>query len=279
MKNLILPIAIASILAGCNGLNDAGKGLVMENIQKDTVFHIQNKDKNPALKIYIDVEMPTSYSDQTLLTLFQEVISKNLIGIDTISLNPSKAIKLYIDKWDNDYKSLEKDFSKASVNDTLEEYTTNINSFNWEVGLKGQTKYLGNNIISYLIENRTLLDGSSICTIYNKGVNISMINGKEIELNDIMIDDYEEMLLPCIIDKIKSINKLSSSDNLESIGYFGVDEICVSHNILIEEDGITFIYNQGEIAAKVIGNIKVKMSYDELAFVMKEDSPVSNFAN
>lgn len=272
MGKFYLIILMAAFLSACSGTKeDVAKSVKFENFTKDTVCYISSSTNAPSLKVRVEAELPVTCPNVELLSQMQKLVGSAIIGHDTTAIVPDKTLGMYVQKCVNDYKSLEKEYN--IIKDTLAEGNIVPNSFNWEIGLKGVVSYSDKGILCYQTEKETFTDGEHRSNFINC-YNISVVDGHIIGLNDIFDDNYEEIITPSIISKLKEQYK---SDNLSSIGFFDEDEICPSQNFSIDNEGITFIYNPGDIALKGLGGIKVNLSFQELTVVVKPESFIMEF--
>ena len=72
------------------------------------------------------------------------------------------------------------------------------------------------------------------------------------------------------MDGGNSTDQITDDDAKDN--YFKFDEIRLNSNFHLGVDGITFIYDQYEIAAYVFGAISIKFSYHELKPFLKKSS-------
>ena len=63
------------------------------------------------------------------------------------------------------------------------------------------------------------------------------------------MDNYQDNLARILVDQIAKQNNVSDAKELENIGFFSVDEIFPDRNFLVDETGITYSFNEYEIAA------------------------------
>ena len=66
-----------------------------------------------------------------------------------------------------------------------------------------------------------------------------------------------DSLAQILIDHIAKQNKVENPKDLENIGFFSVEEIFPNGNFLVDEDGITYTFNEYEIAAYVVRETNV----------------------
>ena len=94
---------------------------------------------------------------------------------------------------------------------------------------------------------------------------------------DIFIGNYQDELSRLLVKHIAKQNKVEDPKELENIGYFSVDEISPNGNFLIDDRGITYTFNEYEIAAYVIGVTNVFLPFEELQSLIRADGPLSKF--
>ena len=59
---------------------------------------------------------------------------------------------------------------------------------------------------------------------------------------------------------------------------FSIDEIFPNGNFLIDDNGITYTFNEYEIAAYVVGATNVHLPYEEIQYLLKKESPIAHLA-
>ena len=112
---------------------------------------------------------------------------------------------------------------------------------------------------------------------YNHFV-IDLKNGKKLKEEDIFIDSYQEQLAAILVAQIAKQNNVTDPKELENMGFFSVDEIYPNNNFLIDETGITYTFNEYEIAAYVVGPIHVHIPFEDVQLLLKQDSPIASLA-
>ena len=79
---------------------------------------------------------------------------------------------------------------------------------------------------------------------------------------------------PIFVDSDPNTYNMNPKD-LENIGFFSVEEIFPNGNFLVDEDGITYTFNEYEIAAYVVRETNVFLPYAEILYLLKKDSPIA----
>jgi hypothetical protein len=100
--------------------------------------------------------------------------------------------------------------------------------------------------------------------------NYSIEDGKELELNDILVKEYSDKLNSIADRFYRERNKLSAKDSLTKIGWYG-DNFILSDNFAIRREGLEFLYNPYEIKPHIAGITKFLLPYSRIASIMKSD--------
>jgi hypothetical protein len=98
--------------------------------------------------------------------------------------------------------------------------------------------------------------------------------GELITEREIFLDDFEDDMAQILVKKLAGQNEVKQVEELESIGYLSIDEIYPNDNFSIDETGITYFFNEYEIAAYVIGTSIIHLTFDEIKHLLRENSPI-----
>ncbi|MDR1809055.1 MAG: RsiV family protein [Prevotella sp.] len=93
--------------------------------------------------------------------------------------------------------------------------------------------------------------------------------------DSLFADGYEKILNIIFKAKLLEANAVETVEQLERLGYFGVDELMPNGNFLVDEKGITYTFNKGEYSALLLDEITIFIPKEELAPLLKENSPLS----
>ena len=137
--------------------------------------------------------------------------------------------------------------------------------------------YNKNNILSFQVR-QTGNKGGGIPLESYKNCAINLKTGKILTENDIFKSGYEKQLRLLFIASLIDQNGVRTIDDLEDLGYFDVEEIVPNRNFLVDDAGITYIFNRGEYAAYPLNAQVVFLSYDALRPLLKENTVVSKLA-
>lgn len=95
--------------------------------------------------------------------------------------------------------------------------------------------------------------------------------GAVIHLADVLRPGYERHLTAMIVDQLAHRYKVRNLKQLQdSLTIFAWTNPYIPDNYIINEEGITLIYNQDEIAAHVMGEIRVAFNKKQLAKLLRK---------
>lgn len=277
-----LPVRIASILlflalvAGCK--NDSKKSkenpIAFDSIQVDRTYHLLANDSNPNCNLQIKFIYPVKYKDPEILKKVRQIFVETYFGDESASLSPEEAVKKYTEEYIGAYKDLEPDYAedrekaKASDEQVGAWYSYYETSGN-------EIAFNRSDILSFSIFQENYTGGAHGAHACNNHV-VNLKTGKLVTERDIFVDDYQDTLAALLVGKIAGENGVKDPKELENAGFFSVDEIYPNGNFLVDDAGITYTFNEYEIAAYVVGQTHVFLSYPELQMILRKDSPISH---
>jgi hypothetical protein len=103
---------------------------------------------------------------------------------------------------------------------------------------------------------------------------IDLTTGNPITEKELFTEGYEDALAKLLVRELTKIAEVKDARELEEIGYFAIDEIYPNDNFAIDETGITYYFNEYEIAAYFVGTTSIHLSFDEISHLLREDNPI-----
>ncbi len=271
-------IAVGAILCYFSSCQFSPKTKNDNNVKFDSIkieksYHMLGDKENPNCDLNIEFVYPVS-ADKDRLPMLQKDFVSAFFGHDYDSLPPKQAIKKYADTYIAEYKDMEQDFIDSKKEHGVDEIRNWYSAYET---FSNQIKFNKDDILSFTIyyENYTGGAHGSHCTSHYV---IDLENGQFVKEEDIFVEDYQSKLSQIIIHQLTKNYKLSSPEELEDEGIFSVDEIYPNNNFYVDETGITYTYNEYEIAPYVVGAITVHLSYDQIELLLKPDSPITRIS-
>jgi len=259
---------------GNNAKKEMDNNIRFDSLSINETYHIMDIETNPSCSLQVKFIYPVDFKDKEILTKIQQQFIVSYFGEDYANNSPQDAIKLYLEKYINDFKLQENDFLIDQQNHQSDPSESLYS--NYEI-LNNDILYNQNNLISLII-NRVYYKGGAHDAHSHINYVIDLTTGKRITENEIFVDDYKEDLANIIVNEIAQNNNVAKADDLENMGYFDIEEIFPNKNFYIDDKGINYTFNEFDIAAYVVGPIYVHIPYEKIRHLLRIESPISNIA-
>ena len=275
-KSLIM---FGIILTGCRNpvINQAAMDnpVLFDTILTSERYHLLGDSTNPYCSLESSFIYPSDYPDKEMLQQLQKHFLTSFFGEDNASSDPQTAMDSYAKKYVNSYKELEQEpalFSPESRQNTLVE-----SMFTYYEISSNEIHFNQYNLLSYSDFIEFYTGGAHGKHAYNNHV-LSLLTGEPLNEQDIFIDGFQDELAEIIVHFIAKDHEATLPEELENMGYFNVKEIYPNNNFYVDADGITYTYNEYEIAAYYIGKTDVLLPFEAIRHLIREDSPVTPLA-
>ena len=246
--------------------------VVFDTIQEDKTQSVDYKKSKLNCNLHIEFTYPVSCKKSFRLSDLQKLFIEKIFPPQFVDLSPQDAVNNFSVQYIRDFQSIKfKDFFDDDY--ILEDE----NNFIYELNLENEILYNRNNFISFIVKNTNYEGGAhgSNC-IY--GYVIDLDSGKFLTEEDFAGTNYKKNLSSIIIQKIAATKGLGDVSQLESIGYNAIEDIAPNENFIIDDKGITYYFNEYEIAAYFVGITEVFISYEELKSYITNENPISSLA-
>jgi len=270
---LIFSLMFSVLCTSCNRKSKSNDyEVVFDSIQIDKVESIDYKKSKINCNLHILFKYPVEYSESSMLDDLQSIFIEKFLPSQYSNLLPKEALDNFATQYIKDFKSLK-------VEEFFEEdfLLEDENAFLYELSLENEIIYNKNNIISFVVKNTNYEGGAhgscSIC-----GYVIDLNTGKILSEENFAGINYKKNLSPILASKIAAAKDLNNILELESNGYTSIEDIIPNDNFTIDDKGITYYFNEYEIAAYYVGITEVFIPYEELRPFIINDNPVSSLA-
>lgn len=160
----------------------------------------------------------------------------------------------------------------SDVADASEEECGNATS-KVDIQVKVYPVYNRNGVLSMCFEEVVKKDGvpSLAHTYFNYDVEKCSVldNGEFVESS---IDELAQLLR----NKLMEQNKVTTPEELNSIGYFDIENLNVSSNFYFTEDGVVWSYKPQELTVDANVEPTIMVPFAELVQFVKEESAINN---
>ncbi len=277
VKTFFVWIVAVGLLSACG--SDARK--VKENdIRFDTIalkesYHIKNIETNPGCSLQINFVFPVEYQNQQVLKAVQQQFVRAFLGDDYMQASPREAVNQYAENYLNDFKKRETDFESD-----VEEHGSEPNDewySSYEI-LSDSIYYNQNDLLSMVVLKEYDTGGAAHNAHHYTNRVIDLRTGERVTEAAVFIEDYQDDLAKIIVDAIALYNNVDKVSDLENIGFFNINEIYPNKNFYVDEVGITYTFNEYEIAAYVVGATSVRIPYEKIRHLLRKESPIAHIA-
>lgn len=273
-KYLVAFFLLSLLATGCKTGNKqaADNDIKFDSIHVEKTYHLLDKPENPNCNLQLSFIFPEKYADKEILKKIQKQFVLSYFGENYENMSPEEAATQYTEDYLKAYKELEDDF-KTELAKSDESPVGAWFSY-YEMS-SDDIAYNKNDLLCYTVNFENYTGGAHGAHSFTNRV-LNLKTGEPVTETDIFIENYQDELAQIIIDHITKQNNVENSKELENIGFFSVDEIFPNGNFLVDDNGITYTYNEYEIAAYVVGATNVHLPFSEIGHLLKKDSPIAH---
>ena len=254
---------------------DAENDIKFDSIAVSEKYYLLGDSTNPFCTLESSFIFPSDYKDKEAYNDLISYFIYSFFGEDSVAASPKAAMNNYIQKYITDYKELESDF--ITETEILGRKPSQESWFAYYEMSSNEILYNKCDLLSYSVSIEYYTGGAHGGHGYNNHV-LNLKTGKKLDETDIFIENYEIELSQLIINAIATDNNVSNPVELEGIGYFNVAEIYPNNNFYVDESGITYTFNEYEIASYAIGRTDVFLPYETISHLLRNDSPIAPIA-
>ena len=260
-RNIILTMLSAFLLYACGGKSTASfEGMEFDSIVIDTVAKLGKAENAPSCQLRLSIQYAKGKNAQK----FNDTLLRSGILVpDYFSLSDEKmSVKAIVDS-----------FACRFVADYLRDYGTlyqadmaHADSYRYDLKVTTSTHNGGDDILNYVANIYTFGGGAH-------GINQTLVRNFDMKtchmltLEDVFISDVA--IKDMIVEKLIKQFDVDSFDQLKEMFIFADGQVYVPDNFILEDDKVTFIYCEDEIAPHEIGEIRVEFDKSDLKSYMR----------
>lgn len=252
--------------------------------------HLDNDSTRPFCDISVNFVYPVK-SAKTNLDTLQRFFVSNMFGPSFEDLKPLAAVEAYISNYIDNYSHDAYTYSE-SVSDMEElnalipgidvddsEHEIDKLFYSYYESLSDSITFNQHGILSFQIkQSNSKGESASYYVSYSNHV-INLNTGDQITEYDIFNAGYDKALQELIITSLLEQNGVKTIDELEDLGFFGINEIVPNKNFLLNDKGIIYTYNKGEYSAYQLTAPQVFIPYNVIRSLLRENTIVSKLAD
>lgn len=290
---LAVSVFLLLLLTSCH-TGEKNFTLKTNQVEFDTLIveqkqYLQNDTANPFCELNVHFVYPVSISGADLKKM-QQLFIVNTFGQVYNDYTPEEAIEKYKKDFfenyeadahifQNDLHGVENYVTPISQNfdSEYEEELKQSEFYSYHETLTTKIHFNKNNLLSFQLFRTNNKGGSATYSAYNNYV-INLQTGNLVTENDLFIGGYDVALQQLFAAKLLQQNNVKTIYDLEDLGYFGIEEIMPNRNFLIDDKGVTYIFNKGEYSAYLLDAPEIFIPFEDLKMLLRENTLVSKLA-
>jgi len=223
-----------------------------------------------SLDIDVSLEYPIKYSDAEILKKVRKIVLLDFYPeADSVYESPIEAINAYVKDYKKFFKESESEYSEDSTNTESEDLFSGVP---WNNVEKMIVQYNGDDLFSYTIFSDRYTGGAHGGKTFLNTV-IDMKTGEKITEDDLFSESSKPLIVNMIVDKIMQKYKVSKPNELQDVGFFDASEIGLNKNFYLNKKGLTYTFNEYEIAAYAVGTTEILLGFNEISDFLKPGCP------
>ena len=253
---------------GCQQDRKLAGHLKYDNIILEESQHLFAEENKPQAKLRIDFSFIKESSDEKMKDSINHMLQGLVFGNKFATQDPQQAVRLYANNYFSNYrKDLEPMYRDESADIGGE---PNDIWYSYEHETETKVEYYDKHLLTYrfYLEEFT---GGAHPVYFTNFLNIDLRTLKQIELNDLLIGEYDEELTEMLITQLMEDTGASTKEELEELGYGTTADIIPTENFKLTPGGISFLYNIYEIAPYVIGPVEIDLSFRQLEPILNTE--------
>lgn len=253
MKRFLTTAASAvMLLAACDNVSVSFRPVVYDN-----AFALEDGAQD-SLTVSVDIEYPAGPANKVSQAM-TDAITGSLLGSSYVGMEPYEAASAWADSLASEYR--ESNLELLSILEKDGDQGPSM-GMNWTTDKQGKMTGTYKDVISYRTATYTYTGGAHGST-WEANLNFDRKSGKLLEQEDVFAEGFEGQVRKLLMKHLNDGRDENSQISLL------VDEIEPNGNFTIGPEGITFTYNQYEIAAYVFGIIDILIPAEEIKPYLK----------
>ncbi|MDR0737588.1 MAG: DUF3298 and DUF4163 domain-containing protein [Prevotellaceae bacterium] len=267
IQNYLLALAIFVVTA-CQTRNTIENGITYTTIDLEEIYPLLNNPDNPKYELKLSFSYPAACKDEKLLGKIQGLFLSSFFDETYTNYVPEEAVTRYVEDRLRDYKTLEDEFKKEK-----NRRSSSLVRFLRHEMITNKVVFDKEGLISFTVYTETYTGGAHPNhTLINRVIDVQ--NGAFLTEAELFVEDFKDEMAQILIKKITAQKELNDPKQLEEIGFFDIGKIAPNSNFLIDDDGITYSFNEYEIAAYSAGAVSVHIAYDEIEDLLHKGNPI-----
>jgi hypothetical protein len=228
----------------------------------------QSEPEKSPLTYSLDVRFvfPAVMADTARLARLQAAVVSKFFIDDYSGLSPQAAAESMLVQQRNYFLTINPpgDWMADTPHDSVPAYY---------LTLKNDFVFQGDGLLSFTVESESF-EGGAHPQHNISGYVYNLATGSFLSEDAFAGENYRQNIGDLITAQIAEMHHLDNGQTLEDIG-FDANQILPNGNFTVDSTGITYYYNEYEIAPYYIGDSRVFIPFSELKVYIRPDSPLA----
>lgn len=264
MRNIVCAFLGMVLLCACSGDKTTVHfdGMEFDSVVIDSIVRLSKSNDSPKCEVKLSIQYAKGEHAQELndTLLRSGILVPDYSSEESGLLDIKQATDSFVCKYLSDYL---RDYGELYQEDT--EHST---SYNCQYFVRTETRDGGNNVLNY-IAHVYLFGGGEHGIKQTIVKNLDVKTGHLYTLDDVFVSGYETFIKEKIIDKLMAKYDVKSWDELREKYIFADGNVYIPDNFILDNDRLTFIYCEDEIASHDLGEIRVEFDKGDLKKYMR----------
>ncbi len=259
-----------------------------DTIQVSESYLLDNKEGNPSCNLEVQLIYPVG-SDQYDVTQLESLFIYSVLGQGFKDMSVANALKKYGEMYVQNYRADAETYRRDRPKQEEHSLYEHLYDVDGEVGELPEVFYTYSETIeNEIIYNKNGIIAYRVTQVNDKGgvakheqVNnftYDLVTGQWVNEQDIFQPGYDEALRPVIQELLMELHSVKTIEQLEDLGFFGVEEIIPNNNFLLTDEGIVYTFNKGEFSAYHLSPAQIVIPYGTVRSLLKEHSVIEQLS-
>ncbi|MCR4764726.1 MAG: DUF3298 and DUF4163 domain-containing protein [Bacteroidaceae bacterium] len=261
VSTIFVMLSIGLLFTACRPKSKLVGDLKFDNITLEESQHLFADESKPKATMKIDFSFVKESTDEKLKDSINCMLQKFVFNEGFAMLDPASCVRKYADDYFSSYHT---ELEPMYQNESAEMGgTPNEMWFSYEHVSETKVEYYDKHLLTYRFYMEEYTGGAHPVS-FTYFQNFDLRSLKQIELNDLLVGEYDEELTELLVNQLMKDVGASNTDELQEFGYGTTGEIIPTENFKLMPGGIAFLYNVYEIAPYVLGPVEIDLSFEQL---------------
>ena len=271
IQNYLLVLTIFVVTAcQTKNRNTIENGITYATIDIEESYPLLNHPDNPNHELKLSFTYPTACKDEKMLEKIRSMFLYSFFDETYANYAPGEAVAQYVENKQHDYKMLEDEFKKEKKRRS----SSLVRFFRYEA-ISNKVVFDKEGLISFTVYTETYTGGAHPNHTLTNHV-IDLQRGTFLTEGELFVEGFKDKMAQILVKNITSQKELENPKQLEELGFFDIGKIAPNGNFLIDENGITYSFDEYEIAAYSAGTISVHIAYDDIEDLLRKENPIKH---